>query len=173
MHFFISKKTPGCARTSPVLFNDPSTPSGGGWVGQAPPITRGPSRVASTMRALCIYFLWKITCPRRLFHTVWLLDTWEYKTGTWNRNLSNMISVVKTELLSTLLNLSFVTRTTDTQWRHKSKTSEKLGRCGRQNMLPPYLKIWEWEWIFGRAVKAVSSLGVRSPCPFSSEMTSI
>ena len=55
-------------------------------------------------------------------------------------------------------------RTTDTQWRHKSKISEKLGRCGRQNMLPPYLKIWEWEWIFGRAVKAISSLGVRSPC---------
>ena len=27
-----------------------------------------------------------------------------------------------------------------------------------------YLKIWEWEWIFGRAVKAISSLGVRSPC---------
>jgi hypothetical protein len=127
VHFFISKKTPGCARTSPVLFNDPSTPSGGGWVGQAPPITRGPSRVASTMRALCIYFLWKITCPRRLFHTVWLLDTWEYKTGTWNRNLSNMISVVKTELLSTLINLSFVTRTTDTQWRHKSKTIWKIG----------------------------------------------
>jgi hypothetical protein len=23
-------------------------------------------------------------------------------------------------------------RTTDTQWRHKSKKSEKLGRCGRQ-----------------------------------------
>ena len=55
-------------------------------------------------------------------------------------------------------------RTTDTQWRHKSKISETLGRCGRQNMLRPYLKIWEWEWIFGRAVKAISSLGVRSPC---------
>ena len=55
-------------------------------------------------------------------------------------------------------------RTTDTQWRHKSKISEKLGRCGRQNMLSPYLKIWEWEWIFGCAVKAISSLGVRSPC---------
>ena len=54
-------------------------------------------------------------------------------------------------------------RTTDTQWRHKSKISEKMDRCGRQNMLPPYLKIWEWEWIFGRAVKAISSLGVRSP----------
>ena len=54
-------------------------------------------------------------------------------------------------------------RTTDTQWRHTSNISEKLGRCGRQNMLRPYLKIWEWEWIFGRAVKAISSLGVRSP----------
>ena len=53
--------------------------------------------------------------------------------------------------------------TTDTQWRHKSKISEKLGRCGRQNMLPPYLKIWDWDWIFGRAMKAISSLGVRSP----------
>ena len=54
-------------------------------------------------------------------------------------------------------------RTTDTQWRHKSKKSENLGRCGRQNMLRPYLKIWEWEWIFGRAVKAISSPCVRSP----------
>ena len=54
-------------------------------------------------------------------------------------------------------------RTTDTQWRHKSKISEKSGRCGRQNMLPPYLKIWDWDWIFGCAVKAISSLGVRSP----------
>ena len=51
----------------------------------------------------------------------------------------------------------------DTQWRHKSKISEKLGLSGRQNLLRPYLKIWEWEWIFGRAVKAFSSLGVRSP----------
>ena len=32
-------------------------------------------------------------------------------------------------------------RTTDTQWRHKSKKSENLGQCGRQNMLRPYLKI--------------------------------
>ena len=31
-------------------------------------------------------------------------------------------------------------RTTDTRWQHKSKISEKLGRCGRLNMLPPYLK---------------------------------
>ena len=52
----------------------------------------------------------------------------------------------------------------DTQWRHKSKKSENYGRCGRQNMLRPYLKFWEWEWIFGRAVKAISSPGVRSPC---------
>ena len=54
-------------------------------------------------------------------------------------------------------------RTTDTQWRHKSNKSENLGRCGRQNMLWPYLKIWEWEMIFSRAVKVISSPGVRSP----------
>jgi hypothetical protein len=55
-------------------------------------------------------------------------------------------------------------RTMDTQWRHKSKISEKLGRCGRQNMLRSYLKIWDWELSFGRAVKRISSSGVRSPC---------
>ena len=43
------------------------------------------------------------------------------------------------------------------------KLSGSLGRCGRQNMLRPYLKIWNWDWIFGRVVKAISSLGVRSP----------
>ena len=37
-------------------------------------------------------------------------------------------------------------------------------KSGRQNMLWPYLKIWDWDWIFGRAVKAICSLGVRSPC---------
>ena len=41
--------------------------------------------------------------------------------------------------------------------------SENLGRCGRQNMLRLYLKFLEWELIFGRAVKAIFSLGVRSP----------
>ena len=54
-------------------------------------------------------------------------------------------------------------QTTDTQWRHKSKKSENLDQCGRQNMLRPHLKIWEWELIFGRAVKAISSPGVCSP----------
>ena len=41
-------------------------------------------------------------------------------------------------------------RTTDTQLRHKSKKSEFLGKCGRQNVLQLYLKIWEWESIFRR-----------------------
>ena len=31
-------------------------------------------------------------------------------------------------------------------------------------MLRPYLKILEWELIFGRAVKAISSSGILSPC---------
>ena len=35
-----------------------------------------------------------------------------------------------------------VARTTNTQWRHKPKISEKFRRCGRLNMLWPYLKIW-------------------------------
>ena len=61
---------------------------------------------------------------------------------------------------------AYVPRTTDTQWRQKSNISEKLGWCGSQNMLRPYLKIWDWDWIFGRAVKAISSLGVRSPCTY-------
>ena len=65
--------------------------------------------------------------------------------------------------------------TTDTQWRHKSKKSENLGQCGRKNMLWPYLKICEWELIFGHAVKLISSPVIRSPClrPISSlEMSS-
>ena len=63
-------------------------------------------------------------------------------------------------LARNLLSAVLCTRTTDTQWRHKSKISEKLGQCGRQNMLRVYLKIWDWDWIFGREVKAISSLGV-------------
>ena len=39
---------------------------------------------------------------------------------------------------------------------------KKLGRYGRQSMLRPYLKIWEW--IFSCTVKAISSLGIHSPC---------
>ena len=31
-------------------------------------------------------------------------------------------------------------------------------------MLRPYLKIWNWDLIFGRAVKPISSPGVHSPC---------
>ena len=54
--------------------------------------------------------------------------------------------------------------TTDTQRRHKSKKYENLVRCGRQNMLRPYLNICEWEWIFGLSVKAISSPGVRRVC---------
>ena len=39
----------------------------------------------------------------------------------------------------------------------------------KQNMLWPYLKLWEWELIFSRALKAISSLGVRSPCMYVAE----
>ena len=62
-------------------------------------------------------------------------------------------------------NISWISpRTTDTHWRHKSKISETWTDAnGRQNMLRSYLKIWEWEWIFGRVVKANASQSVRSP----------
>ena len=43
------------------------------------------------------------------------------------------------------------------------KQSEILGRCGRRNILWPYLTIWDWDLTFGRAAKAISSPGVRSP----------
>ena len=33
---------------------------------------------------------------------------------------------------------------TPNEGAHKSQIFEKLGRCGRQNMLRPYLKIWDW-----------------------------
>ena len=44
------------------------------------------------------------------------------------------------KFISILCLLAFKPRTMDTQWRHKSKISEKLGQCGRQNMLRPYQK---------------------------------
>ena len=47
---------------------------------------------------------------------------------------------------------------------HKSKKFEILGQCRRQNMLLPYLNTREWELIFGRAVKGISSPSVRSLC---------
>ena len=43
--------------------------------------------------------------------------------------------------------------TTDIQWRHKSKKSENCGRYGRQNMLRLYLKLWDWDLIFGRTLQ--------------------
>ena len=93
------------------------------------------------------------------WHSNWtrLAEATLWQQGLWN--YSNFPRESSIEQQNPWLD----TRTTDTQWRHKSKISEKLGRCGRQNMLPPYLKIWEWEWIFGHAVKTISSLGVRSP----------
>jgi hypothetical protein len=71
-------------------------------------------------------------------------------------------SLVKTQQCGTSC-ISSNPRTTDTKWRHKSKLSEKLGWCGRQDMLRLSLRILDWDWIFVRAVIAISSLGVRSP----------
>ena len=58
-------------------------------------------------------------------------------------------------------------RTTDTKWRHKSKiTICKIGPMWQTKYsltVPNNLGLGFW--IFGHAVKAISSLGVRSPCP--------
>ena len=53
---------------------------------------------------------------------------------------------------------AFSSRTTYTQWIHKSKKSENLCQWGRQNMLLSYLKIE-----YGHVVKLISSPGVCSP----------
>ena len=82
------------------------------------------------------------------------------------RSITNYyLFVIYTSCFTDPNSKSFWSRTTDIQWRHKSKKSEILGRCGRQDMLQPYLKIWDWDLIFGRAGKAISSLDVRSPWP--------
>ena len=65
-------------------------------------------------------------------------------------------------MMSAKSRLDYATQIQDNRLFHGLSTN--LGQCGRQNMLRPYLKIWEWEWIFGHAVKAISSPGVRSPC---------
>ena len=44
---------------------------------------------------------------------------------------------------------------TPNEGRNQRYLYENLGWCGRQNMFRSYLKIWEWEWIFGRAVKSI------------------
>ena len=107
------------------------------------------------------------TAWQQLFTSRWLpgtclmLTTWWMPA--WLHDLTTSIKTVSAVLLNVLLDSDEIGHqppTTDTQWRHKSE----MGRCGRQNMLWPYLKIWDWDWIFGRAVKAISSLGVRSPC---------
>jgi hypothetical protein len=46
----------------------------------------------------------------------------------WEKGIQDTSSLLSSSLGSK-------PRTTDTQWRHKLKISEKLGRCGRQIML--------------------------------------
>ena len=39
-----------------------------------------------------------------------------------------------------------------------------MGWCGRQNMLWPYLKLWDCDWILAKHWRLLSLWGVRSPC---------
>ena len=59
---------------------------------------------------------------------------------------------------------SLIPRTTENKWRHKLKNLKNVGPYGRHNMLGPYLKILEWELIFGCAVKMISSPSIHSWC---------
>ena len=56
----------------------------------------------------------------------------------------------------------------DTLWTPNDGINERnlknWADVADKNMLRPYLKIWDWDLIFGRAVKVISSLDVRSPC---------
>ena len=105
-----------------------------------------------------------------LFFCIYFFKYWNWRIWVFRfifliGKLKVCITVYTVFLLTWLLEARrLVPRTTDNQWRHKSKKYENLGQNGRQNILRPYPKIWEWEWIFGRVVKAISWPGVRSPC---------
>ena len=43
-------------------------------------------------------------------------------------------------------------------------TNEGINQRYRKNLATVADKIWDWNWIFGHAVKTISSLDVRSPC---------
>ena len=76
--------------------------------------------------------------------------------GRFSLQFDNLIFLVSSSPSKSWL----MSRTTDTQWRHESKKFENLGRRGRQNMLRPCLKIWDWDLIFGHAVKAISNQSI-------------
>ena len=121
----------------------------------------------------CCTFLYFL--KKKISFSIWsifvLFQNAEFNPGLLFHNFGKLSNVMRTCSIATCLSTIeplylqswVVPRTTDTQWRYKSKISEELGRCGRQNMLRLCLKIWDWDWIFGRAVKAISSLGIRSP----------
>ena len=120
----------------------------------------------------CCTFLYFL--KKKISFSIWsifvLFQNAEFNPGLLFHNFGKLSNVMRTCSIATCLSTIeplylqswVVPRTTDTQWRHKSKISEEFGRCGRLNMLQPYLKIWDS--IFGHAVKAISSLGVLSPC---------
>ena len=71
--------------------------------------------------------------------------------ANWNLTQTSKFKLWSTFLLSKYSTWIFICR--------------NLGRCARQNMPRPYLKIWEWELIFGHAVKTISSPDICSPWP--------
>ena len=91
------------------------------------------------------------------FKIFWILNFWSYRLRIWSDWADDPNKAH--------WHWCIWSRTTDTQWNHNSKFFENFSRFGRQNILQLYLKIWDWHLIFGPAVKAISSLGVRNPWP--------
>ena len=89
---------------------------------------------------------------------------WQKKAESFNRSVTRWQSKVMLIAVHAPHGPHHELRTPNV--RHKSKEYENLGWCRRQNMLQPYLKIWDWELIFSCAVKAISSPGVCSPWYF-------
>ena len=116
--------------------------------------------------SLAIYVPWFLFHPR-LNDCIWSFSS-KLVSIHFNVTQFDRITVFESKSMQLKEGRRPRARTTDTQWRrHKSKKSEKFGGCGKQNMLRPYLKIWDCDWIFGHAVKANCSLGVRSPCHYT------
>ena len=67
-------------------------------------------------------FLWCCKKPRKVKFSHFFIISF------WPDFLTKLIAYLKS-------------RTTETQWRHKSKKSENLCQCGRQNILRPHLNI--------------------------------
>ena len=80
--------------------------------------------------------------------------------------MKTSVKVLQLKVANSQIILQFLSdlQTTDTRWRHKSKTSENFGQCGRQNMLRPYPKDLGVGVDFRPCSEDDFTPGVHSPC---------